>query len=183
MVRRSDASLLGDLPDDRGGEALRELYRRYSNELFGFACNALGDRELAEEVVQDVFARAWRQAESYDDRKASVRTWLYAIARHRIVDARRRAAARPSLVQGDEPANSKAVDQGLERALLQWQIAAALARLTPDHREVIRLAHYGGLSLREISEQKGIPLGTVKSRTSYALRSLRLILDEMEVGR
>jgi RNA polymerase sigma-70 factor (ECF subfamily) len=86
-------------------------------------------------------------------------------------------------VPGDEPADSKAVDQGLERALLQWQIAAALARLTADHREVIRLAHYGGLSLREISEQKGIPLGTVKSRTSYALRSLRLILDEMEVGR
>ena len=83
----------------------------------------------------------------------------------------------------DEPADSKAVDQGLERALLQWQIAAALARLTPDHREVIRLAHYGGLSLREIAEQKGIPLGTVKSRTSMrSRRSLRLILYEMEVG-
>jgi len=69
----------------------------------------------------------------------------------------------------------------LEQAVLRWQVAAALARLSPEHREVIRLAHYGGLSLREISEKKGIPLGTVKSRTSYALRTLRLILDEMEV--
>ena len=183
MVRRSDASLLEDLPHDRSGDALRELYRRYGGELFGFACNALGERELAEEVVQDVFARAWRQADRYDERKASVRTWLYAIARHRIVDARRRAATRPALEPGGEPADSRGVEQELERALLQWQVAAALARLSPDHREVIRLAHYGGLSLREISEQKGIPLGTVKSRTSYALSSLRLILDEMGVER
>ena len=62
-------------------------------------------------------------------------------------------------------------------------MAAALTRLSSEHREVIRLAHYGGLSMREIAEHKGIPLGTVKSRTSYALRTLRLILDEMEVGR
>jgi RNA polymerase sigma-70 factor, ECF subfamily len=183
MVSRSDASLLEDLPHDRSGQALRELYRRYGDELFGFACNALGDRELAEEVVQDVFARAWRQADRYDERKASVRTWLYAIARHRIVDARRRAGTRPALVPGGEPSDSMGVEQELEQALLQWQVAAALARLTPEHREVIRLAHYGGLSLREISERKGIPLGTVKSRTSYALSSLRLILDEMGVER
>ena len=65
--------------------------------------------------------------------------------------------------------------------MLRWQITAALARLSPAHREVIRLAHYGGLTMREISDRIGIPLGTVKSRTSYALRSLRLILDEMEV--
>jgi RNA polymerase sigma-70 factor, ECF subfamily len=183
MVRRSDASLLEDLHHDRSGDALRELYRRYGGELFGFACNALGDREVAEEVVQDVFARAWRHADRYDERKGSARTWLYAIARHRIVDARRRAAARPVFAPDAAPARSKDVEQELERALLQWQVAAALARLSPDHREVIRLAHYGGLSLREISEQKGIPLGTVKSRTSYALSSLRLILDEMGVER
>ena len=64
--------------------------------------------------------------------------------------------------------------------MLRWQVAAALARLSRAPRGD-RLAHYGGLSLREISEKKGIPLGTVKSRTSYALRTLRLILDEMEV--
>ena len=66
--------------------------------------------------------------------------------------------------------------------MLRWQITAALARLSPEHREVIRLAHYGGLTMREIAERTGIPLGTVKSRTSYALRNLRLILDEMEIG-
>src|SRR5688572_25742098 len=175
----SDATLVERLPRDDGGDELRELYRRYSSELFGFACNALGDRELAEEVVQDVFARAWRAAADYDSKRASVRTWLYTIARNRIVDARRRAAVRPGLAP--EPESAGAIDQELEQAVLRWQVAAALARLSPEHREVIRLAHYGGLSLREISEKKGIPLGTVKSRTSYALRTLRLILDEMEV--
>src|SRR6188472_3076120 len=179
----SDAALLERLPRDDSGDDLRELYRRYSAELFGFAYNALGDRGLAEEVVQDVFARAWRAARDYDSRRASVRTWLYSIARNRVVDARRRASVRPGLASGDAPESPAEVDQALEQAVLRWQVAAALARLSPEHREVIRLAHYAGLSLREIAERKGIPLGTVKSRTSYALRSLRLILDEMEVPR
>jgi RNA polymerase sigma-70 factor, ECF subfamily len=178
----SDATLVERLPRDDGGDELRELYRRYSGELFGFACNALGDRDLAEEVVQDVFARAWRHAGDYDPRRASVRTWLYSIARNRVVDARRRAAVRPGVVGGAEPESPAELDRTLEQAVLRWQVAAALARLSPEHREVIRLAHYGGLTLREIAERKGIPLGTVKSRTSYALRSLRLILDEMEVA-
>jgi RNA polymerase sigma-70 factor, ECF subfamily len=179
----SDATLLERLPQDDSGDDLRELYRRYSAELFGFAYNALGDRGLAEEVVQDVFARAWRAARDYDPRRASVRTWLYSIARNRVVDARRRAAVRPGLAAANAPESPAEVDEALEQAVLRWQVAAALARLSPEHREVIRLAHYGGLSLREIAERKGIPLGTVKSRTSYALRSLRLILDEMEVPR
>jgi RNA polymerase sigma-70 factor, ECF subfamily len=177
----SDATLVERLPTDNSGDELRELYRRYSGELFGFACNALTDRDLAEEVVQDVFARAWRHAADYDPKRASVRTWLYTIARNRIVDARRRASVRPGLAPEGAQESPAEVDRELEHAVLRWQVAAALARLSPEHREVIRLAHYGGLTLREISEQKGIPLGTVKSRTSYALRTLRLILDEMEV--
>ena len=85
--------LVERLPRDRSGDELRELYRRYAAELFGFATSALGDREQAEEVVQDVFAQLWRHADEYDQRRASVRTWLYAIARNRIIDAHRRAAA------------------------------------------------------------------------------------------
>jgi RNA polymerase sigma-70 factor, ECF subfamily len=178
----SDAMLVERLPRDRSGDELRELYRRYAGELFGFAASALGDREQAEEVVQDVFAQLWRHAGEYDQRRASVRTWLYAIARNRIVDAHRRAAARPKRAdEEDSLDNAAEIDAALDQAVLRWQITAALARLSPAHREVIRLAHYGGLTMREIAERTGIPLGTVKSRTSYALRSLRLILDEMEI--
>ena len=181
-MARSDASLVEGLPRDRSGEALRELYRRYAGELYGFACNSLSDREAAEEVVQDVFALAWRHAGDYDRDRASVRTWLYVIARHRIDDMRRRAAVRPPLARGDSGEPEGRLDEPLENAVLRWQLAAALAQLSPEHREVIRLAHWGGLTLREIAEQKGIPLGTVKSRTYYALRSLRLMLDEMGVA-
>jgi len=178
----SDATLVERLPFDRSGDELRELYRRYAPELFGFATSALGDRELAEEVVQDVFAQLWRHAENYDQRRASVRTWLYAIARNRIVDAHRRAAARPKRADDDDSLDTAAeMDDALDHAVLRWQVTAALARLSPAHREVIRLAHYGGLTMREIAERTGVPLGTVKSRTSYALRHLRLIFDEMEI--
>jgi RNA polymerase sigma-70 factor, ECF subfamily len=180
-VTTSDATLVEKLPRDTTGDELRELYRRYAPELFGFATSALGDRELAEEVVQDVFAQLWRHAGDYDQRRASVRTWLYAIARNRIIDQHRRAAVRPK--RGDEDAldGVAEIDTALDHAVLRWQVTAALARLSPPHREVIRLAHYGGLTMREIAQQTGVPLGTVKSRTSYALRHLRLIFDEMEI--
>jgi RNA polymerase sigma-70 factor (ECF subfamily) len=177
----SDATLVERLPKDRSGDELRELYRRYAPELFGFATSALGDRELAEEVVQDVFTQLWRKAGDYDQRRASVRTWLYAITRNRIIDAHRRAAVRPKRADDESLETVAEFDAALDQAVLRWQVTSALARLSPVHREVIRLAHYGGLTMREIAEKTGVPLGTVKSRTSYALRHLRLIFDEMEI--
>jgi RNA polymerase sigma-70 factor (ECF subfamily) len=129
--------------------------------------------------VQEVFTRAWRNADSYDPARGSVRTWLYQIARHAIIDMRRRAAVRPPLARElDEP---EAAGDAIEQAMLGWQVAAALERLTPEHRQMVRLAHFQGLSVREIAERCGLPPGTVKSRTWYALRSLRLVLEEMGV--
>src|SRR5215213_1246300 len=84
----SDVQLIQRMRADETGEATRSLYRAYSGELFGFALNALGERGAAEEVVQEVFTRAWRHAGSYDPGRGSVRTWLYQIARHAIIDAR-----------------------------------------------------------------------------------------------
>jgi len=176
----TDVQLIQRVRADETGEAMRALYRTYSGELYGFALNALGERGAAEEVVQEVFTRAWRHAEAYDPTRGSVRTWLYQIARHAIIDARRRAAARPGLAHdaGDDEAAGGAT---LEQAMLGWQVAAALERLTPEHRQMIRMAQFRGLTMREISEHTGLPLGPVKSRTWYALRSLRLVLEEMGV--
>jgi RNA polymerase sigma-70 factor (ECF subfamily) len=179
-----DAQLMERLRSDPTGEALRELYRIYAGELLGFALNALSDRETAEEIVQETFTRAWRHADRYDAARGSVRTWLYQIARHAIIDTRRRASARPAIAHGgaegtglEEMAGGPSIDQ----AMLGWQVAAALARLSPDHRQVIRLAHVRGMSVREIAQVCDLPEGTVKSRTWYALRSLRLVLEEMGV--
>ena len=107
---------------------------------------------------------------------------MYAIARNRIIDAHRRAAVRPKRADDELALEGVAeIDAALDQAVLRWQVTAALARLSPSHREVIRLAHYGGLTMREIAGKTGVPIGTVKSRTSYALRHLRLIFDEMEI--
>lgn len=177
----TDASLVERLAGDASEQSLRTLYRRYGGELYGFAYNLLGERELAEELVQDVFTRVWRHAEDFDSRRASFRTWLYGIARNRAIDMRRRASARPALAPDDSADEAAGPDEAIEQALLRWQVAAALSRLSPDHREVVRLAHFGGLTLSEISDATGTPLGTVKSRAYYAARSLRLALEEMGV--
>jgi RNA polymerase sigma-70 factor (ECF subfamily) len=181
---RDDAQLMERLRNDPTGESLRALYRDYAGELLGFALNALSDRETAEEIVQETFTRAWRNADRYDASRGSVRTWLYQIARHAIIDTRRRASARPVLARGgseaaalEEIAGGPSIDQ----AMLGWQVAAALGRLSPEHRQVIRLAHVRGMSVREIAQACNLPEGTVKSRTWYALRSLRLVLEEMGV--
>src|SRR4051794_23096458 len=176
------AAMLKSLQTSRSEESMRALYRGYGPELYGFAVSALGDRGLAEELVQEVFTRVWRKAETYDPSRASFRTWLYGIARNAIIDQKRRASVRPALtthqVDDDERGT---IGQSLENALLRWRLSAARERLTPEHRQVTRLAHFQGLTLREISERTGLPLGTVKSRTSYALRGLRLALEEMGI--
>jgi len=175
-----DAQLLKRMRGDDTGEAMRALYEAYSGELYGFALNSLGERGAAEEVVQEVFTRAWRHCATYDPGRGSVRTWLYQIARHAIIDARRRASARPALAL-HEAGEDSAVGPTIEQAMLGWQVAGALERLSPEHRQVIRLAHFQGLSVREIAERCELPVGTVKSRTWYALRSLRLALEEQGI--
>jgi len=162
-------------------QSLRALYREYGGELYGFAVNHLGDRGLAEELVQDVFTRVWRHAEKFDPERATFRTWLYGIARNAVIDFNRRRAVRPSLAAHEVVTEPEDISDSIEQAVLRWQVSAALERLTPEHREVVRLAHFQGLTLREVSERTGLPLGTVKSRASYALRGLRLALEEMGV--
>lgn len=174
----TDDELMRGLKRRDGDVGLRALYRAYGGELYGYAYRRLGDRGLAEELVQDVFTRVWRHAEDYDPGRATVRTWLYGIARNATIDLERRRRIRPHIAahaaMAEEPD-----DEPIERAVLRWQVQAAIQRLGPDHRQVIRLAHFEGLTMREIADVTGVPVGTVKSRTSYALRNLRLALEEM----
>ena len=181
VMATGDAQLIERMRGDDTGEAVRALYHAYSGELFGFALNSLGDRGQAEEIVQEVFTRAWRHAASYDPARGSVRTWLYQIARNVIIDTRRRASVRPGLALHESSDDAEATAPTIEQAMLGWQVVSALERLSPEHRQVIRLAHFQGLSMREIAERCDLPVGTVKSRTWYALRSLRLVLEEMGI--
>jgi RNA polymerase sigma-70 factor, ECF subfamily len=179
-VTSGDEILVRELRTARGEDAARRLYRTYGDELYGFALSRLRDRELAEEVVQEVFTRVWRNADAFDSARGSVRTWLYGIARNAIVDCERHRARRVPLARFEPAEEDDPVGEPIEQALLRWQLQSAFARLTPEHREVLRLGHFKGLSVREIAEVTGLAPGTVKSRTYYALQSLRLALDEME---
>src|SRR4051812_10082645 len=176
----SAQALLCVSADETGG-ALRELYRAYAGELYRFAVNALADRGSAEEIVHDVFTHAWRHADAYDPSCGSVRAWLFEIARHAIIDRRGRFGVRPARASDDAAGMEDSDACSTDRTMLGWQVAAALERLTPEHREIIRLAHHLRMPSREIAQRLGLPEGTVRSRTCYALRSLRLVLEELGV--
>ncbi|HEX2741422.1 MAG TPA: sigma-70 family RNA polymerase sigma factor [Rubrobacter sp.] len=152
--------------------ALSGLYDRYAGLVYGTGMRYLGDRGTAEELVQDVFTSVWRNAAGFDPARASFATWVFRITRNRATDLIRRRRARVRTVEGEllfEPGETDP-SGGLSR---NFDVAAALSRLSEVHREVLVLAYFHGYSQREISERTGTPLGTVKSRTTAALRALR----------
>jgi RNA polymerase sigma-70 factor, ECF subfamily len=159
-------------------EAVVALYDVYAGPIYGFGLQRLGDPQLAEDLVQAVMTRVWRFAGRYQPDRGSVRTWVFAIARTAAVDLyRRRPRATP---YEHVPEQAEVVDE-LDRLLRAEAVRAALDRLGAEHREVLRLAYFRGLSQREIAERLSLPLGTVKSRTYYALKSFRLACDELGV--
>jgi RNA polymerase sigma-70 factor (ECF subfamily) len=152
--------------------ALGGLYDRYAGLIYGAGTRYLGDRGQAEDLVQDVFLSVWRNAGSFDPSRASFATWVYRITRNRATDLIRRHKARVRTVGVDQPPEPEDPDP-TGRLSRGFDVAAALSQLSPTHREVLVLAYFEGLSQREISARTRTPLGTVKSRTTAALRALR----------
>jgi len=155
---------------------LRSAFLAHGGELFGFARRALDDSNVAEDVVQDTFVRAWRARRRFDAELGSLRTWLFAIERNVIIDYARARASRASQPLDEDLASD--IDD-IERAMVGWQVEEAVRRLRPDHRHVLVEIHYRGRSSREVAIDLGIPEGTVRSRLFYSMRSLRLTLEEM----
>lgn len=172
----SDADLiravaLGDLA------AFDELYSRHSASAFALARRITWDAGLAEDIVQDAFLGAWRNAGRYRQDRGSVRTWLLAIVHHRAIDSIRRRRRTVSLPEPHEacPAPLTVADSWPEVAgrLDRADIEAGLALLSDVQRQVIELAYFGGLTQLEIAGRTRTPLGTIKSRTRLGLRELR----------
>lgn len=157
-------------------QALSELYDRYSRPVYTMGVRLLGDTHLAEELVQDAFTSVWRGATTFDSDRASFATWLYRVARNRAVDLNRRKRARPISV-GEEPLRGVSGGPELEAGLDGWDMARALSSLPDEHREVLTMAYFEGLSQRDISQRIDLPLGTVKIRTTAALKRLRRVLE------
>jgi RNA polymerase sigma-70 factor (ECF subfamily) len=157
-------------------ELLRSLYAEHGGPLLGYVLRLTGgDRQQAEDIVQETLLRAWRHPEALTGRP--VRPWLFTVARNLVVDAHRARQSRPPETRDDALAVLPGSDD-IDRALESWSVVEALAELSPPHRAVILETYYRGRSVAETAKVLGIPPGTVKSRTYYALRALRLALEE-----
>jgi RNA polymerase sigma-70 factor, ECF subfamily len=167
------------------------IHDRHSGELWRFVLSLTHDRNVAEDIVQEVLLRAWRSADLAERDEAGVRAWLFTVARRLVVDRWRSAAVRResadaepeersgSMIGGAGPEPGDRTDQVLDR----WLIADALAALSSDHRAVLVASYYEGRTTADIAQLMQIAEGTVKSRLHYGLRHLRMILQERGVTR
>jgi RNA polymerase sigma-70 factor (ECF subfamily) len=161
---------------------LRALYADHAGAVRGFATRLTGDAALAEDVVQETLLRAWRRPDALEADRGPVRPWLFTIARHVVIDLARARSARPQEVGADALRGLPAIDE-IDRAVESWAVADALAGLSAPHRAVLLETYYRGSSVAQAAARLGIPPGTVKSRAYYALRELRLLLQEKGVTR
>jgi RNA polymerase sigma-70 factor (ECF subfamily) len=180
LVRRMSA---GDT------QALAQFYERWSRPIHALVARLVRDADDADDVVEDTFYQAWRQASRYEPSRGAVSTWIVTIARSRALDrlrSRRRLREEPltpvSVI--DELADSAYPDPaaGAEEAERRERVAEALRELPAEQREVLELAYFGGLSQTEIAERTGQPLGTVKTRTRLAGQKLRERLAALRGG-
>ncbi|WP_283138796.1 sigma-70 family RNA polymerase sigma factor [Rhizohabitans arisaemae] len=155
---------------------MRALFDDHAGPLFGYVLRLTGDRQRAEDVVQETLLRAWRNPRALSGRP--IRPWLFTVARNIVLDLHRARQARPPETGDDALAVLPAPEDDLNRALDSWAVADALGALRREHRAVLVEVYYRGRSVAEAAAELGIPAGTVKSRTYYALRALKLALEE-----
>jgi RNA polymerase sigma-70 factor (ECF subfamily) len=160
-------------------DGVRAVYAAHGPELYRFALRSLGDRGLAEEAVQEAFVRAWQAADRFDDALGSLRTWLFAILRNVVIDLSRARAVRPALAPDGAGDEAGTLDDEFEQVLTAWQVEEALHMLSTEHRNALVEVHYKGRAYHDVARELGVPTGTVKSRVYYALKAMRLTLEEL----
>jgi RNA polymerase sigma-70 factor (ECF subfamily) len=160
---------------------VREVYRSHGRLVYGVAHRVLGDRGLAEEATQQTFVKAWRAAQSFDERR-ELGPWLAAIARRVAIDLYRREAVRSADPIESVPAGDPAVvaaPQEAEAIYDVWEVRQAVAELPADEQEVVRLQHLDGFTHTQIAERLGVAVGTVKSRSFRAHKRLAAMLGHL----
>ncbi|WP_307812101.1 sigma-70 family RNA polymerase sigma factor [Lacisediminihabitans changchengi] len=160
-------------------ELLRALHDEYGTALWRYVVWLTGDRHFAEDVVQETLVKAWTKPLVLDQSDKSARAWLFTVARNLVIDSKRSAASRHEFSTDLLP--ERATDDGIDALLDSWLVSDALGTLSHDHRLVVVHAYYQRQSIAQIAAELEIPAGTVKSRLHYALRALRLALQERGV--
>lgn len=167
--------------------ALAALYDSTNRLAYGLILRVLGDASSAEEVLLDVYTQIWRQASNYDTSRGGPLAWLMTIARSRAIDRLRsgwqdRQRKEPLDLLNDRETEAASPEENTVAAERQKFVRTALSSLSPEQREVIELAYYGGLSHSEIAIKLNQPLGTVKTRTRLGMMKLREALAPMLSG-
>ncbi|MGI5167696.1 sigma-70 family RNA polymerase sigma factor [Spirillospora sp. CA-253888] len=158
-----------------------ELYREYHRPLLAFVLRLTGgDRPWAEDVVQETMVRAWRNSGRLETGSASLMPWLATVARRIVIDHRRSRGVRPPEV-GDGPLENLPMADEMDGLLRRVVVAEALDALSPAHRQILTETVLRDRTVNQAAEALGIPLGTVKSRVYYAMRALRVALEERGV--
>lgn len=160
--------------------AFTEVYRRFAGPMFTVALQTVGSREMAADAVQQAFVQAWRAASTYSP-DADPAPWLFTITRRTAIDVWRRERRHDVADQpeGDEPA---VPGPSLEAAWEAWEVRRAVAGLSGEERDVVRLTHLDGLTHVETAERLGVPVGTVKSRVHRAHRRLAVLLGHVRAA-
>jgi RNA polymerase sigma-70 factor (ECF subfamily) len=151
--------------------SMHSIVLDHRRELVSYAAAALQDHALAEDVVQESLVRAWRHCHAYDPAAGTVRTWLYAIVRNKVVDAVRARRRRPLVPL--EAATDPADRDDIAFLLDELEVRRSLGRLRPEHRAVVDGIYLRDLAYEDLAAELGIPVGTVKSRVFSAIRALR----------
>lgn len=180
-AKPEDAWLRAVAAGDRG-EPLRALYHAFGPRIHRLGLRTLRDAGQAEELVQETFVRLWQAAARFDPALGSAQTFTFTIAQRVAIDLQRRASVRPKLVAAvADDALARAVpgeDDTVERVAREFLVRDAVAVLSVKHREVIELSFDEDLADADIAARLDVPIGTVRSRTYYALRVLRAELEE-----
>ncbi len=179
-ARSGEASLAAAIArGDR--DAMHTLHQRYGPSVFGVLRRALPDHAAAEDVFQQVMLEVWQRASSFDPGRGSLTTWMMMLARSRAIDELRRHRPEPVDPHGVEIADR--ADDHFEVAIGEWELADLLGTLPEDERMLLELRFRLGLSQAEIAERTGLPIGTIKTRMTRALKRLREALDVPGAGR
>jgi RNA polymerase sigma-70 factor, ECF subfamily len=183
MQRLADEDLM-TLVDGKDPEAFEIFYDRHGAPAYSLAHRIVGDRNLAEDVVQEAFLSIWRSKAGYDPARGSVRSWSLGIIRNRAIDALRRASTPAPRLDHDDAAvlegqrSSELTDSEAIRRETARRVRGVLGTLPSEQSQVIELAYFGGFSHSEIAEMLGMPLGTIKGRMRLGLEKVRASLAE-----